>query len=117
MTTVLLVDSPRSVREALQVRLSLEPGLVIVGEADDATRATSLARALGPDVVLLDAEAAGLDASGLVRALTEHDLSSGIVVLTQHVVAVRRLPGRATGLFPLRSPVGDLRLPFVGPGA
>ena len=89
MTSVLLVDSPSSVREALRQRLSLEPGVDIIAEAEDANRAMTLAQALAPDVVLLDAEAAYLDASALVRALFTYDLPSTIVVLTQHPVSVR----------------------------
>lgn len=90
MTTVLLVDSPRSVREALSHRLSLEAGVEIIAEAEDASRAMNLAETLAPEVVLLDAEAAYLDASALVRALSANDLPLGIVVLTQHPVSVRR---------------------------
>ena len=87
MTTVLLVDAPLAVRQALRARLSLEPGLVIVGEADDAALAISLARALEPDVVLLDAEAPDLDASSVVRALSRQNPSACIVVLSQHAAA------------------------------
>jgi DNA-binding NarL/FixJ family response regulator len=89
-TTVLLVDAPRAVREALRARLSLEPGLEIVGEADDCVRAISLAQALAPDVALLDAEADDLDTPRLVHALAAHNPLPRIVVLTQHTVAVSR---------------------------
>jgi DNA-binding NarL/FixJ family response regulator len=88
MTTVLLVDAPLAVRQALRARLSLEPGLVIVGEADDALLAISLAQALDPDVVLLDAETPDLDVSSVVRALSRQDPCPGIVVLSQHAAAM-----------------------------
>ena len=56
MTTVVLRDDPLVVRAALPARWSLEANRVIVGEADDAPQALSLAQALDPDVVLLDPE-------------------------------------------------------------
>ena len=39
MTSVLLVDSPRAVRDALGTRFSLEPGLAIVGAEWDSPSA------------------------------------------------------------------------------
>jgi DNA-binding NarL/FixJ family response regulator len=88
VTTVLLVDYPLAVRQALRARLSLEPELGIVGEADDAPQAISLAQSLDPDVILLDAEMPDLDASTVVRALTEQDGRRGVVVLSQHTPAM-----------------------------
>jgi DNA-binding NarL/FixJ family response regulator len=88
MTTVLLVDAPLAVRQALRARLSLEPGLAIIGEADDTSTAISLAQTVEPDVVLVDAETPDLDASALVRALAEQVPSCGIVVVSQHRAAV-----------------------------
>jgi DNA-binding NarL/FixJ family response regulator len=89
VTTVLLVDSPRSVLEALRARLSLESGLCIVGGADDATLAINLVTELDPDVVVVDAEASDLDATKLVRAIAGGDKPPGVVVLTQHAVGAR----------------------------
>jgi len=89
MLTVLLVDYPLAVRRALRARLSLEPDLAIIGEADDAPQAISLARSLVPNVVLLDAETPDLDASRLVQAMTGGDRRPAIVVLSQHAAAMR----------------------------
>ena len=89
MTTVLLIDSPLAVRRALRARLSLEPDLVIVGEADDATQAINLARVLDPDVMLLDAEMPYLDALSVVRAMADGDRSPAILVLSQHAAAMK----------------------------
>src|SRR5258708_21256270 len=84
MTTVLLIDAPLAVRHALRRRLSLEPDLTIVGEADDPLQVVRLAESLDPDVVLVDAEMPDLDVLSVVRALSELDSHRGIVVVSQH---------------------------------
>jgi DNA-binding NarL/FixJ family response regulator len=88
MTTVLLIDYPPTVRHALRARLSLEADLEIIGEADDASQGIYLTRLLDPDVVLIDAETPDLDAQRTVRALARRAARPGIVVLSQHAVAI-----------------------------
>lgn len=51
---ILLVDDHAMVREGVRAWLSQEKHLRIVGEASDGQEAISLARALKPDVILLD---------------------------------------------------------------
>lgn len=53
-TRVLLVDDHDLLRAGLRSRLEQEPDLEVVGDADSAERAVLLARALQPDLVLLD---------------------------------------------------------------
>jgi two-component system response regulator NreC len=53
-TRVLLVDDHELLRVGLRSRLEKESGIEVVGEADSAERAIVLARALQPDLVLLD---------------------------------------------------------------
>jgi DNA-binding NarL/FixJ family response regulator len=88
MTTVLLIEHPLAVRRALRARLSLEPDLQVIGEADDAPQAICLARALDPDVMLLDAETPYLDTSRLVRAMADEERRPAMVVLSQHTAAI-----------------------------
>ncbi len=89
MTTLLLIEFPLAVRRALRARLSLEPDMEIIGEADDAPQAISLARVLDPDVMLVDAETPYLDASWLVQAIADGDHRPAMVVLSQHTAAMR----------------------------
>jgi DNA-binding NarL/FixJ family response regulator len=81
--TVLLVDHPAPVRRALREGLAGEPAVCLVGEAGGPAQALRRARALRPDVVLLDAEMPGLEPElpGLVRALRLRAPGSAVVVV------------------------------------
>lgn len=54
VTKVLLVDDHAVVREGYRRLLEDEPGIHVVGEASNAVQACERARALGPDVVVMD---------------------------------------------------------------
>ena len=54
MIRILLVDDHELLRAGLRGRLDAEADLTIVGEADSAERAVVQARALQPDLIVLD---------------------------------------------------------------
>lgn len=58
---VLVVDDHWIVRQGLRLFLKDEPGLTVVGEAEDGEEAVRLASELRPDVVLMDILMPGLD--------------------------------------------------------
>jgi DNA-binding NarL/FixJ family response regulator len=66
---VLLADDQPRVRFALRVLLEQQPGLTVVGEADDANDLLAQAEATHPDLVLLAWELPGLAAAGSLPAL------------------------------------------------
>jgi DNA-binding NarL/FixJ family response regulator len=123
MTTVVLIACPLAVRRALRARLSLEPDLVIIGEAEDATQAICLAHVLDPEVVLLDAESPYLDAARVVRAMADRDLCPAIVVLSQHTADMRSelngtsaiVVGKHEGLASLVAAIRSVSRPSAGP--
>jgi DNA-binding NarL/FixJ family response regulator len=93
MISILLVEHPPAVRRTLRARLSLEPDIAVVGEADGTPSAVGLAQELRPDVVLLDAEMPDLDVGEAVRALRERSPSSAAVILSLHPSSVARALG------------------------
>ena len=54
MIRVLIVDDHELLRAGLRSRLEREHGIAVVGEADSAERAVVMARAVQPDLILLD---------------------------------------------------------------
>lgn len=67
---VLIVDDQALLRAGFRLILQDEPGLEVVGEADDGERAIELAHGLDPDIVLMDIRMPVLDGLEATRRLT-----------------------------------------------
>jgi DNA-binding NarL/FixJ family response regulator len=80
--TVLVVDDDRLVRLGLRGVLAAAPGVRVIGEAADGAEAVSAARALAPDVVLLDIRMPHVDGIEATRRLVRLDPAPGVVVMT-----------------------------------
>ncbi|MEU5550568.1 MULTISPECIES: response regulator transcription factor [unclassified Micromonospora] len=79
---VLLADDHHLVRTGFRVILEIEDDIEVVGEAADGERAVAMARALRPDVVLMDVEMPGVDGLEATRRIsTETDEPGGPAVL------------------------------------
>jgi len=83
MTTVLLADDHRMLREGLRRSLE-EHGVKVVGEAADGKDAVELALELGPDVVLMDLSMPALDGIAATRLIRQRALETQVVILTMH---------------------------------
>jgi DNA-binding NarL/FixJ family response regulator len=79
---LVLVDYQQAVRRGLKMRLALEEDLEVVGEAGDATEAILLARALRPDVIVMDVEMPGVSGMGAIERLRAVAPRSAVVVFT-----------------------------------
>ena len=84
MIRVLLADDQALVRAGFRALLDAQEGIEVVGEAADGEEALRLARALRPDVVLMDIRMPGVDGLEATRAIAADELLAGvrIVILT-----------------------------------
>jgi DNA-binding NarL/FixJ family response regulator len=94
---LLLVDDRPAIRRGLRIWLALEPNMEVVGEASDGAEAISLARALHPDVVLMDVEMPGMDGVSATAALRSVVPQSAVVILTLYDDAATRTRAREAG--------------------
>lgn len=106
MIRVLLVDDHELLRAGLRSRLEREDAIAVVGDADSAERAVVMARALQPDLILLDLllpRKSGYDA---IPELTHVAPQAKILVVSSQAPpsSVRRaLSAGAAGYLPKRS--------------
>ena len=83
MIRVLLADDQALVRAGFRMILKTEPELEVVGEAADGGEAVDLARALRPDVVLMDVRMPDVDGIEATRRIVDGaDGAPRVLVLT-----------------------------------
>ena len=80
--TVLIADDHPVVRQGLQVLLSVQDDIEVVGEAADGGQAVAMAAELEPDVILLDLKLPVMDGIDVLRALRDSGRSVRALVLT-----------------------------------
>jgi two-component system response regulator NreC len=81
---LLVADDHGVLRAGLVALLNSEPGMVVVGEADDENSAVSLAVEQRPDVILMDVsmpDAGGIDATRRIKQLVPE---AKVLILTMH---------------------------------
>lgn len=84
MISVLLVDDHPVVVEGLRKVLATAGDIDVAGEAHDAAGAIERARALRPDVILLDLRMPGAGGVQATRRLREQGSSSAVIILTSY---------------------------------
>ncbi len=95
---LLLADDHASVRSQIRARLSHEPRIEIVGEAENSAQTIECALALRPDVVLIDPmmrDGLGLEATRQIAARLPH---TAVVVLTAFVDTSQQIELRKAGV-------------------
>ena len=80
--TVLIADDHPVVRQGLQVLLSVQDDIKVVGEAADGGQAVALAAELDPDVILLDLKLPVMDGIAVLRELRDRGRGARALVLT-----------------------------------
>ncbi|MFD1718133.1 response regulator [Georgenia deserti] len=79
---VLLADDHAAVRSGLGAVLASDPAITVVGEAADGRAAVLQARALRPDVVLMDIRMPGVDGTQATAQIVAENLASVLVLTT-----------------------------------
>jgi DNA-binding NarL/FixJ family response regulator len=111
MIRVLLVDDHPVFRSSLRVRLEQEDGIAPVGEAGTAEQAVARARALKPDVALIDLLLPRTSGYQAIPEILKASPESRIMVVSSQTgpSAVRQaLTAGAHGLVPKRASVTEL---------
>jgi DNA-binding NarL/FixJ family response regulator len=111
MIRVLIVDDHELLRAGLRSRLEREDGISVVGEADSAERAVIVARAVQPDLILLDLLLPRKSGHEVIPELAEVAPHTRVLVVSSQAApsSVRRaLSAGAAGYLPKRSSDGEL---------
>lgn len=82
MITVLIADDHAAIRSGLRLLLQNADDITVVGEAGDGATAIGNARALRPDVVLMDIRMPGVDGIEATRTIRGEDLAEVLVLTT-----------------------------------
>jgi NarL family two-component system response regulator LiaR len=98
---VLIVDDHAIVRKGLRALLVTEPGLEVVGEAENGQQAVAEAQRLHPDVVLMDLVMPGMDGLEATRRITAEQpgvpVTPRVLVLTSFAADDKVFPALRAG--------------------
>lgn len=84
ITTIVLADDHRIVRQGLHALLKAEPDFNIIGEAGDGLEALALVRKLNPDIVVLDLMMPGLNGLEVARQISKQMHHTKIIILSMY---------------------------------
>lgn len=92
---ILLVDDQPLFRGAIAALLANEPDMEVVGEAENGLRGVEMARALRPELVILDVEMPVMNGVEAVRLIREQVMDVKVIMLTvsdadEHVLEALR---------------------------
>jgi len=94
---VLIADDHPVVREGLRTLIASEPGMKMVGKASNGAEAVSLARALQPDVILMDLVMPVKDGLQAIGEIKDENPEVSILVLTSFAEEDKVFPAIRAG--------------------
>ncbi|MEV8506075.1 response regulator transcription factor [Actinoplanes sp. NPDC051475] len=97
MIGLLIVDDHPVVRDGLRGMFAGDDRFEVRGEAADGREALAVARAVGPDVVLMDLRMPGMDGVTAIRELREQGCAARVLVLTTYDTDSDVLPAIKAG--------------------
>lgn len=81
-TSVIIIDDHPLFRKGVSQLIALNDQLHLIGEASSGEEGLELARALEPDLILLDLNMKGMSGIETLRALRDADLAARILIVT-----------------------------------
>ncbi|MEU8233987.1 response regulator transcription factor [Actinoplanes sp. NPDC048967] len=97
MIGLLIVDDHPVVRDGLRGMFAGDERFRVLGEAADGHEALAVARAVQPDVVLMDLRMPGMDGVTAIRALRHQGVAARVLVLTTYDTDSDVLPAIKAG--------------------
>lgn len=83
-TKVLLADDHAVLRDGIRMVLDAQPGITVIGEAEDGRQALELVEKLQPDVVVMDIAMPNLNGAEATRQIKRRFPRVQVVILTMH---------------------------------
>jgi DNA-binding NarL/FixJ family response regulator len=81
---VLIADDHQIVREGLRALLEKEPGIIVVGEAEEGRTALRLTKELAPDIIIMDVAMPDLNGIEATRQVAAEFPESKVIALSMH---------------------------------
>ena len=108
---ILIADDHALVRMGLSALLETQPGLAIIGEAEDGETAVSLSLKLRPDVIIMDYMMPKTDGTTATERILAALPTAKIIILTSYITAegiARALQAGAAGALVKNGETADL---------
>ncbi|WP_306206507.1 response regulator [Actinoplanes sp. RD1] len=97
MIKLIVVDDHPVVRDGLRGMFAGDDRFAVLGEAADGAEALAVARAVDPDVVLMDLRMPGMDGVTAIKALRDQGFRARVLVLTTYDTDSDVLPAIRAG--------------------